>query len=264
MVSLVDDRRPVRGRASRRGVGRRRRPSPPGPRARASRPARQRFERRRGERPPVVFDEPTERLKLRSRSRVDSVLDRISSTAERVGTPRSRRAEHRRGRRRPHRGRRSRDLFGRPEQRDQVLPAGGAVDRELGDGDLLRRQPTLQRRIAGKVDALLDPEYGRHRQFVFLDAGCRTRAGRRACRRRSSIPLIPLTIGRPSASATRTPTWNPPESADSLPNRIRSNVPPVASSASIAARIAVAVCCGSQSAPSVGNSTACWTPSEAA
>ena len=37
------------------------------------------------------------------------------------------------------------------------------------------------------------------------------------------MPLMPLTIGRPSAWATRMPTWKPPESADSLPNRIRSN-----------------------------------------
>ena len=45
------------------------------------------------------------------------------------------------------------------------------------------------------------------------------------CATPSSIvsPLPPLTIGRPSAWATRIPTWNPPESADSLPNRIRSN-----------------------------------------
>ena len=40
-----------------------------------------------------------------------------------------------------------------------------------------------------------------------------------------SIALMPLTIGRPSARATRTPTWKPPASADSLPNRSTSNGP---------------------------------------
>ena len=42
----------------------------------------------------------------------------------------------------------------------------------------------------------------------------------------SDSALAPLTTGRPRARATRMPTWNPPESADSLPNRMRSNGAP--------------------------------------
>ena len=70
----------------------------------------------------------------------------------------------------------------------------------------------------------LHADDGGHRQLVDLDASRRTRAGRDTRRRlRRRCLLMPFTIGRPSAYATRTPTWNPPESADSLPNRIRSN-----------------------------------------
>ena len=37
--------------------------------------------------------------------------------------------------------------------------------------------------------------------------------------------LAPVIIGRSSARATLTPTWKPPESADSLPKRSRSKGP---------------------------------------
>ena len=56
------------------------------------------------------------------------------------------------------------------------------------------------------------------------------------------------------------PTWKPPESADSLPTRIRSNGPPSASRARTASVIATAVARGSQSLPSVSSRTARSTP----
>src|SRR4051794_17928871 len=68
--------------------------------------------------------------------------------------------------------------------------------------------------------------------------------------------LTPVTHGRSSAAATRMPTWKPPLSADSLPNRIRSNGPFSASSERIASTMADAVASGSQSRPSVWSSTA--------
>ncbi len=37
--------------------------------------------------------------------------------------------------------------------------------------------------------------------------------------------MRPVATGRPSAYATRIPTWKPPESADSLPKKTRSNAP---------------------------------------
>ena len=74
------------------------------------------------------------------------------------------------------------------------------------------------------------------------------------------MPLIPFTIGRPRAWATRMPTWNPPESAASLPKSSRSNGPSAASRRVTASVIARAVRCGSQSAPSVGTSTASDMP----
>ena len=36
----------------------------------------------------------------------------------------------------------------------------------------------------------------------------------------TTTPLSPVAQGRPSACATRSPTWKPPESADSLPKKI--------------------------------------------
>src|SRR6202521_1990663 len=63
--------------------------------------------------------------------------------------------------------------------------------------------------------------------------------------------LMPVTHGRSSASATRTPTWYPALSADSFPNITRSYARPAARSASIASAIAEAVAMGSQSRPSV-------------
>ena len=62
------------------------------------------------------------------------------------------------------------------------------------------------------------------------------------------MPLMPLTIGRTSACATRTPIWKLPESALSLPNRTRSNGPSAASRPWMAVAMAAAVRCGSQSA----------------
>src|SRR3989304_5714240 len=66
--------------------------------------------------------------------------------------------------------------------------------------------------------------------------------------------------GRPSATATRIPTWNPPLSADSLPKTTRSNGPPKASWARIASAIAAAVETGSHSEPSGSGSTAPEAP----
>ena len=67
------------------------------------------------------------------------------------------------------------------------------------------------------------------------------------------MALMPLTTGRPSAWATRIWTWKLPESADSLPNRMRSNG---SGWARIASTIAAAVACGSHSLPSVTR----WMP----
>ena len=78
------------------------------------------------------------------------------------------------------------------------------------------------------------------------------------------MPLIPVTTGRPRARATRMPTWNPPASADSLPNRMRSKAPPASSSAVMAATSARAVACASGSGPSTATSTARSTPTETA
>jgi hypothetical protein len=56
----------------------------------------------------------------------------------------------------------------------------------------------------------------------------------------------------------------PPESADSLPNRITSNSPSADSIWRMAAVIACAVRCGSQSPPLIGSSTAFVMPTETA
>ena len=75
---------------------------------------------------------------------------------------------------------------------------------------------------------------------------------------------MPLTTGRSKRLATRIPTWKPPASADSFPNRIRSNAPSVVSTSAIASERAVAVRCGSQSTSSMGISTKWWAPTLAA
>ncbi len=50
-------------------------------------------------------------------------------------------------------------------------PPGAASGSTDGDGDLLRRQTALHRRVAGQVDALLDPDDGRQREREHHPAG---------------------------------------------------------------------------------------------
>ena len=146
-------------------------------------------------------------------------------------------------------------LLDRPTERHLVQPALLAVRSDRRDLGLLRGEAALHRRVAGQVDAFLDADHRRQRQLVRLAAGVRL-----ALHVGDAVvdvsPLPPLTIGRPSAWATRMPTWKPPESADSLPNRIRSNSPSAASIWRTAAVIACAVRCGSQSPSPIGSSTA--------
>ena len=91
---------------------------------------------------------------------------------------------------------------------------------------------------AGGVRELTDSAAGSSPSFTASTAGIGSSntsqppaASRRAttCPSAASIALIPVTHGRPSADATRMPTWKSPVSAASLPNRSRSNASPSAS-----------------------------------
>ena len=90
---------------------------------------------------------------------------------------------------------------------------------------LLGPEPARDGRVARQVEALADGDDRRQRHVVDLPAAGRLAAHGGGGAARPSSALAPVTIGRSSAAATRMPTWNPPESADSLPNRMRSNGP---------------------------------------
>ncbi len=144
-------------------------------------------------------------------------------------------------------------------------PPSGAAGIDRLDGDLLRGEPALQRRVAGQVDALLDADDGRQREHVALEPAVGGALHARPSPRRPSIPLAPLTIGRPSAVATRTPTWKPPAVGRLVAEQDRGRTGRrAASSSAIAAAIAAAVRCGSQSAGRSARSTARAMPTLAA
>ena len=87
------------------------------------------------------------------------------------------------------------------------------------------------RRVARQVEALEHRHDGGQRQRVDVAAAARLLLAAHAAPPSTATPLRPVAHGRPSARATRRPTWKPPESADSLPKKIRSNGPVAASSA---------------------------------
>ena len=186
---------------------------------------------------------------------------------------RSRQRPVRRGRRRPRRPRPDPRRARRGATPAPAVTTAGPVACPPGsptascdvDHGLAGREPALHRRVAGEVDALLHADDGRAAGARRPPASRRSRAARARSASVTVRPLAPVTIGRPSARATRMPTWNPPESAASLPKRIRSNGPSAASSSPMARRSARAPCAaGSQSGPSIGSSTTVPTPSDAA
>ncbi len=91
----------------------------------------------------------------------------------------------------------------------------------------LRAQLRRHRRVARQVEALEHRDHGGQRQVVDVAAAGRPPARSARVAPSTATPFRPVATGRPSACATRMPTWKPPESADSLPKKIRSKaVPP--------------------------------------